>query len=68
MWRPLRDESSTLRDTDMPLVLAGYRHCCPKAKGFAARTSANPSSFMVAGARNYLQANRSLGFCFEIAI
>jgi hypothetical protein len=28
----------------------------------------NPSSFMVAGARNHLQANRSLGFCFEILI
>ena len=29
---------------------------------------ANPSYCLVAGARNHLQANRSLGFCFEIPI
>jgi hypothetical protein len=29
---------------------------------------ANPSSSVVAGARNHLQADRSLGFCFEIRI
>ena len=29
---------------------------------------ANPSYCLVAGARNHLQVNRSLGFCFEIAI
>ena len=39
-----------------------------KRKGLAVPASANPSSLLVAGARNHLQANRSLGFCFEIAI
>jgi hypothetical protein len=39
-----------------------------KRKGLAAPASANPLELLVAGARNHLQANRSLGFCFEILI
>jgi hypothetical protein len=37
-----------------------------KRKGLAAPTSANPPSFVVAGARNHLQANRALAFRFEV--
>jgi hypothetical protein len=29
---------------------------------------ASPLYLVVAGARNHLQANRSLGFCFEIPV
>jgi len=36
-------------------------------KGLAAVT-ANPSCCLVAGARNHLQANRSLAFQFEVTI
>ena len=37
-------------------------------KGLAVSTSANPSSLMVAGARNHLPANRSLQFKFEVVL
>ena len=37
-------------------------------KGLAASASASPFSLLVAGARNHLQANRSLEFRFEIRI
>ena len=35
-------------------------------RGLAGRSAANPSSCLVAGARNHLPANRPLGFRFEV--